>query len=194
MIEFRYRVSFYVYKDLNEEGDPIPVTFDVSKVNESLQQSLQFIDDLQDFAEGLPTIAILPMFAQEDKRGSYIEIQVYSNHPIVSNDELEKITDYVEGQISDGWGECDFMLYDHLHMGLIWQEVTYEGCTFPSDDDAFETITRYRTQKRILVEKTLSKPNSDKVFDTEPLEEAIRLIKEYIASKEEEESKDDSRH
>lgn len=144
MIELIFKVPFYVWKDLDETGNPIPLNIDdkIMLLDGCLNQDPFYLEDLANYADdSLSVVNILPIpLARKDDQ-YFIEIKAYSASAILSNRDIQKIKEDIESQVSDGWGESGFDLYAGLKLDFKYEEIRYTGHNIITEEDYKEIIT-----------------------------------------------------
>ena len=148
MIELKFRAPFYIWKDTDDVGDPIPCKVgerEIFLIGGCFNQTNGFHTDLSDFVDPLElrVHAILPHTAYLDETGPYLEIRAYSCYESLSDKDIEKITEYIRGQVADGWGEGGFALWDRYYLDFIWNGVTYNGCRIIEDQEYVEIYKEF---------------------------------------------------
>lgn len=150
MLKLRIKAPCYVYKLDKEtyEESLIDIKDRSFLLEGCLNQDVRFLDDLACYDDHVHVRAILPdPCVKNDDKGLYIEINAYSYLPILYEEDIRKVVDYVRGQVSDGWGENGFELYDEMVLAFDWESVEYMDCS-PIPDEEFDRIYKdYRMLK-----------------------------------------------
>ena len=171
MIELRFVVPFKVF-DFATDAETSKKISD-KKIGEYLLKNRWFVENLAEYyseSDKYDIKAIIPWAVEHDSAGHFIDIKAYSNAETLSDTDIFDITDYIKGQVSDGWGENGFDLFDGLHLDFDWKNVVHNGSKFITDkefNDIFD-IFKGRQIKAIEEDETsqsfISDPNEDNLL------------------------------
>ena len=178
MIELKYEIPLSVYdkrgygvssKELNKD-----------KLQESLWKNRWFVEDLNEYfhnGDKYNVKAIIPIGLEKDKLGYFVDLRVYTDAETLNNNDLGAITNYIKGQVSDGWGENGFEIYDHMTLWLDHEGVFHNGFKFITDLD-FTALYDLFKGKQI---KAIDEDEASRKFVENPTDEnLIDLIDETI--------------
>jgi len=192
MLKLRIKAPCYVYK-LDEETceeSLIDIKDKLFLLEGCLNQDGRFLVDLAKYAcndDHIYARAILPdPQVKKNDKGFYIEINVYSYLPILREENIRKVVDYVRGQVSDGWGENGFELYDEMMLAFDWESVEYIDCS-PIPDEEFEKMYKdYRMLKAHASSSYDSTDINEALLDLiKSIREATEVLKSIKIDKEE---------
>ena len=178
MIELKYEVPFSVH---NRKGYGVSSKgLNKDKLQESLWKNRWFVEDLNEYfhnGDKYKVKAIIPIGIEKDNFGYYVDLRVYTDAETLNNNDIGAITDYIRGQVSDGWGENGFEIYDNMTLWLDHEGVFHNGFKFITDLD-FTAFYDLFKGKQI---KAIDEDEASKKFVENPTDESlIDLIDETI--------------
>lgn len=179
MIELKYVVPFKVFDFTTEAETSKKLNGD--EIQKCLWKNRWFLEDLNDYFgdDKYGVKAILPWHIDHDNAGFYVDFRVYSDAETLSDTDISDITDYIKGQVSDGWGEGGFDLFDGLHLDFDWRNVVHNGFRFVTDKE-FEDITDIFKGRQILAIK--ASDTSKKFLDNPSDDNLLKMVDEAIAN------------
>lgn len=167
MIELKFRVPYVIYGwDENYEDMDVDISDkDRDRYTTGLFDNPNFLDNLANYADpDDPKMkACVPMHF--DNTDDFLEMSVFVDSTVVTDTDIDKIKDYISGQISDGWGEGGFELPDNLCMSLDWSNVAYIGHDFVEDGYWHSFVKDFNARHAKITEEAFNKWFFDKYPD-----------------------------
>ena len=180
MIEVKYVVPFDTYdrrgygvsfREINKE-----------KLQGSLWKNRWFIEDLNDYfhkSDAYKVKAIIPWGVESDNAGYYVDFRVYSDAETLSDTDIDAITDYIKGQVSDGWGENGFDIFDDMTICFDYDNVVHNGFRFITDKEFGDIIDVFKGRQI----KAINESEISKKFVESPSNENLHAMIDEVIEK-----------
>ena len=179
MIELKYVIPFKVY-DLGTGTSPSRELND-KNIQDCLWKNRWFVENLADYFyendNRYDVKAILPWSIDHDSAGYYVDMKVYSNAKSLNDTDIFAITDYIKGQVSDGWGEGGFEIFDGLHLDFDWQNIVHNGSRFITDKEFEDIFDLFKGRQINAIEDSES---SQKFLNNPSKDSLVEMIDEVI--------------